>query len=64
MRPAQFTAMKGRDARADRVWISRAMRSFPTPLSPVTSTLASPAATRPTSARISAIWGLALMMSG
>ena len=42
MRPAQFTAMKGRDARADRAWISRAMSSFPTPLSPVMSTLASP----------------------
>jgi len=62
--PAQFTAMQAREARTDRAWISRATRSFPTPLSPVMSTLASPAATRPTSARISAIWGLALMMSG
>ena len=45
-------------------WMSRATRSLPTPLSPVMSTFASPAATRSTSARMSAICWLALTMTG
>ena len=55
---------EGREARAERTWISRATRSLPTPLSPVMSTFVSRAATRPTSARMSAICWLALTMSG
>ena len=58
--PAQLTAMNGRPARAERTWISRAIRSLPTPLSPVMSTFVSRAATRPTSERMSAICWLAL----
>jgi len=41
----QFTATKGARARGDRSWTCRATISFPVPVSPVTSTVASAGAT-------------------
>ena len=40
VRPAQFTATNGASLRLDWLWIYRATRSLPTPLSPVIRTVA------------------------
>ena len=42
---AQLMLTKGRDARGDRLWIARAMSSFPVPVSPVMRTVESVGAT-------------------
>ena len=42
---AQLTLTKARAARFDRLWIARAMSSFPVPVSPVMSTVESIGAT-------------------
>ena len=56
---AQLTAMNGRAARVEWAWMYCATTSFPTPLSPVMKTLASPAAARVASARTCRIARLA-----
>jgi len=62
--PAQLTATKGCLARWEWAWMSWAMRSLPTPLSPVMRTFASPHATRSASAQIAWIAALRPMMTG
>jgi len=62
--PAQLIATKGPAARFELRWICRATRSFPTPLSPVISTFASPVAARRATARTSSITELAAMITG
>ena len=47
---AQFTLMKARADRGDRLWIARATSSFPVPVSPVISTVESVGATLDTCA--------------
>ncbi len=42
---AQFTPMNARSARFDRLWIARAINSFPVPVSPRINTVESDAAT-------------------
>jgi hypothetical protein len=43
---AQFTRMKARPARFERLWMARAINSLPVPVSPRMSTVVSATATR------------------
>ena len=54
----QFTAMNGPTARVDSSWTNREIRSLPTPLSPVMSTVASTFATRRARSTTFCIFGL------
>lgn len=64
MRPAQFTATNAWPRRAECAWIYRAIKSFPTPLSPVIRTFPSYGAARPAAAMTSAILAFATANEG